>query len=159
MNTASDPKGRGITVTIKYGSGYDQPWIVFHGLTDEVRRDIIGCFGLDVDEAAQLSLADVIVNVSGQARALGAVAGGLGATVIESGPARAVREPVAPPASDRDQPSRDKPEADAHPLIGVIAQTPDVRSLERLWVENQEAFGDPAVMAAWKERGRVLSRA
>lgn len=157
----SDARSRGITVTIKYGTGYDQPWVVFHGLPDEVKQDIIAFFGLASVSDTALTLSDLVVNATQVAHAVGAVASGLGATVIAT-------EPAAPTAAEGTQASSSDPWVQAStapteavgepaPLLAQIDQAPTVRALERLWLDNQDAFTDPAVMAAWKAKGRALS--
>ena len=142
MGIASEPKGRGITVTIKYGKGYEDAWAVFHGLADEVRDDILSFFDIDRESVTGLSLSDLVVNATGTAHAVGNVAGYLGGTVIAS---------QATPDSQAAEPA-------PHPLLAVIEQTPDVPALKRIWAENQDAFTDPAVMAAWKAKGRALNQ-
>ena len=168
MGTTSDPRQRGITVTIKYGKAYDDTWAVFHGLPDDLRHDISDFFGLTVEEAAGLTLSDLVVNATNAAHSVSTVARGLGGVVIastsnEAPPVADTRRadpwtdpgtPVAQPAAST--PPRPQPEPE-NPLLALIGQAPTVRSLEMLWVENQDAFADPAVMAAWKARGRALS--
>ncbi|MFG1602832.1 hypothetical protein [Actinoplanes sp. NPDC049265] len=168
MGIPADPLASGITVTIKYGKGYEQPWAVFHGTTEQVREDIATFFGMQPDDVAGLTLSDLVANATTAAQAVGALTSGLGATVVESRNSPPVQtRPAAsrPPATDRssawEQATAERPQAEpaANPLLALIAQAPDVRSLERLWAENQDAFADPAVTAAWKVRGRSLTRA
>ena len=59
-----------------------------------------------------------------------------------------------PPAAP---PSAAPAAAVRHPLVEVIERAVDLDGLKRLWAENQAAFTDPEVMAAWKARGRTLS--
>jgi hypothetical protein len=162
MGIPADSPARGITVTIKYGKGYEQPWAVFHGSTGQIRDDLTAFFGMNPDETAGLTLSDLVVNAMTSAHAVGVLASGMSATVIASHgrePA-ASRPDAAKPGTPAAPPSAAPPaEAVANPLLAVIAQVPDVRSLERLWAENQAAFSDPEVMAAWKARGRALSTA
>lgn len=160
MGITSDPKGRGITVTIKYGKGYEESWVVFHGLAAEIREDIVDYFGLPRENVVNLTLSDLVVNATGVAHGVGNIAATLGGTVIAS----VEREPApaTPAGSDAweraaSQPAPEPPAV--NPLLALIEQAPDVRSLERLWLENQDAFADPAIMTAWKGRGRALSQA
>lgn len=168
MGTTSDPRHRGITVTIKYGKAYDDTWAVFHGLSDDVRHDISDFFGLAPEEAAGLTLSDLVVNATSAAHSVSTVARGLGGVVIastssETSPVAGARSAdpwtdaatlTAQPATST--PPRPQPESE-NPLLALIHQAATVRALEMLWVENQDAFADPDVMAAWKARGRVLS--
>lgn len=149
MGTTNDPRQRGITVTIKYGKAYDDTWAVFHGLPDDLRHDISDFFGLAPEDAAGLTLSDLVVNATNVAHGVSTVARGLGGVVIAS-----TGSETPPPAASA--PPRPQPEAE-NPLLALIGQASTVRSLEMLWVENQDAFADPAVMAAWKARGRALS--
>lgn len=163
MSDTSDPKGRGITVTIKYGKGYEETWVVFRGSVDEVRDDLTDFFGLQRVNASNLTLSELVVNATSVAHGLGNLAAGLGATVTESHAA----EPAAPAAPETPAPASDAwtqaaattPEPPAAPsLLDNISRAPDVPALQRLWAENQAAFADPAVMDAWKARGRALSQ-
>lgn len=157
MGVASEPRGRGITVTVKYGTGYDQPWVVFHGLVEEVRDDIVSFFGIQRENVVNLTLSDLVVNATSAAHGVGALASSLGATVIESRP----HDPQVPADDAWVQASSSAPaekEPAGQALLDRIGQAPDVPALQRLWVENQAAFADPAVMDAWKARGRALSQ-
>jgi hypothetical protein len=160
----SDPRGRGITVTIKYGRGYQDTWAVFHGSVDDVRADLTDFFGLASASETDLTLSDLVVNATAVAHGVGNIASALGGVVIASeaaGPV--VTEPSAPDSTERPDPWKQadatappqEPEPD--PVLTQIQQAPTVRALELLWVENQAAFAEPAVMAAWKARGRELN--
>jgi hypothetical protein len=169
MGAPNDPRGRGITVTIKYGKGYDDTWAVFHGTVEDVRADLTMFFGLPSTSDTSLTLSELVVNATGIAHGLGALAGELGAVVIA-----AEHNGAAPPSQGQAAgpdpwtqantmlaaPAATAPTVpQPHPLLALIEQAPTVRALELLWVENQDAFADPAVMAAWKARGRVLNSA
>jgi hypothetical protein len=165
MGAPTDPRGRGITITIKYGKSYDDTWAVFHGTLDDVRADICAFFGIASTSKTELTLSELVVNATGIAHGIGALASELGAVVIASGQADAA--PADQAAPGRSDPwtqvgaTPAEPAAPAepqpHPLLALIEQAPTVRALELLWVENQDAFADPAVMAAWKARGRALN--
>lgn len=47
-------EGRGVTATVKYGSGFEQPWLVFHGSVREIQKDIINAFGFEEDSHGNL---------------------------------------------------------------------------------------------------------
>lgn len=161
MGVSSEPKGRGITVTIKYGKGYEQTWAVFHGLPDEVREDIVSFFGMQGENVVNLTLSDVVVNATSIAHGVGTIAATFGATVIASETRKP--EPAAvDTGSDAWAQASAPRQADetpaANPVLASIAQAPDVPALQRIWAENQAAFADPAVMDAWKARGRALAQ-
>lgn len=164
MGTMSDPRGRGITVTIKYGKGYEDTWAVFHGTVDDVRADLVDFFGLASASETMLTLSDLVVNATAVAHGVGNVASALGGVVIASTSARApVAEESAPAEAGRPDPWKQAAatpaprESEPDPLLVQIQQAPTVRALELLWVENQAAFSEPTVMDAWKARGRELS--
>jgi hypothetical protein len=160
----SEVRGRGITVTIKYGKGYDETWVVFHGDQSEVRDDLTSFFGLERVSEAALTLSDLVVNATSVAHGIGSLAAGLGATVIDASPAVT---PASPPSSEAAEGGADPwveaaAPPTAHPaaeLLRDIADAPDVPALQLLWAQNQAAFKDEAVMRAWKTRGRQLSTA
>ncbi|GIF02243.1 hypothetical protein [Paractinoplanes rishiriensis] len=181
----SAPTGRGVTVTIKYGRGYEAPWAVFHGQPHEIRDDIAAFFGMTAATTAGLTLSDIVVNATAQAHGVETIASGLGgATVIESQPTPTATAPTATApaatasaaagptaaastsataaaadpwsqASAAQAPAAAQPAG--NPLLDRIARATDVQSLQRIWADDPSAFTDPAVMAAWKARGRALT--
>ena len=155
MSDASERKGRGLTVTIKYGKGYEETWAVFAGLAGEVRDDIVAFFGIDRESVTGLTLSDVVVNATSIAHGVGNVARVLGGTVIASPVPREQREGGDPwvEAAAR---SATPPAATKNPLVERIEKASDLDALKRIWAENQAAFQDSAVMDAWKARGRAL---
>jgi hypothetical protein len=158
--------GRGISVTVKYGAGYEAPWAVFHGSAAEVRADVIDYFGIAAADVAGLSLSDLVVNAGREARGIATVAQGLDATVVASpqaptAPAAQSAATAADPwteASAAPAPAEPEPPAE-HPLITRIKNAPDVPTLQRIWAADRDAFSDPEIMQAWKTRGRELSSA
>lgn len=151
------PEGRGITVTVKYGKGYEESWVVFRGPSiTQVREDIIDYFGMDRASVSELTLSDVVVNATNLAHGKGNVAAALGATVIKSGPTPT----EAPATSAWAQAAQQEAEAPAvNPMLAQIAATTSTDELRRLWAANQSAFADAEVMAAWKARGKALKAA
>ncbi|WLW38583.1 hypothetical protein [Streptomyces phage Verabelle] len=157
---------RELTVTIKYGKGYEETWAVFKGNPDEVREDIISYFGLMRDSVTELTLSELVVEVTSLAHGKGNIARFLGGTIIP--PSEAGPDP-APAASSNEDPwaaaSSSTPSAPAAQpaedpnayILGEIEKQADVAGLKRLWAENQNFFSDPAVMAAWKAKGKALS--
>lgn len=153
----SDGPGRGVTVTVKYGKGYEEPWAVFRGLVREVREDIITFFGLDRESVAELTLSEITVNAKQVAQGKGAVASKLGGTVISS------RSSQDKPAATGDDAwaEADKPaEPEKSPLYDLIQGTQDVAALQRLYAENAATFkADADLMKAWKTHGKSLKAA
>lgn len=156
----SGPGNRGITVTIKWGKGYEEPWLVFHGLAREVREDIIAAFGFDGESVADLTLAELVVNAKQAAHGTGRVASQLGGRVISQGQAK----PAAPTEEDAWSKAEQEPAAPAepevNPLYAEIEKQPSVAALQRLWAENKDAFtAEPELMVAYKVKGKALSSA
>jgi hypothetical protein len=158
-------------VTIKYGKGYEETWAVFNGQVGEVREDIMSYFGIDPENSAVANLtpSELVVNVTNLAHGKGNAAALLGGVVIGSQPATATSAPASPKVDEGQQPSGSDPWAAAaastpatpaaNPMLALIEAVPDVPALQRLWAENQAAFQDAEVMAAWKAKGKALQQA
>lgn len=165
MSIGSDPKGRGIQVTIKYGKGYEETWVSFAGLPDEIREDIVQYFDLDPSSIEGLSLSEVVVTATNLAHAKGTLASTFGATVIPPGqeykpaatskPQGDVWESVGQAAQAQASPA----EPEKNPMLAVIEAETTVDGLKRLYAENPQAFQDAEVLAAWKARGKALKGA
>jgi hypothetical protein len=158
-----------LSVTIKYDKGHDATWAVFRGTTMEIRADILDFFGMDPATQVGLSLSSVVTNATQIAHGKGLIATALGATVVEE-----TTEPAKPPTDDPwaaasatqsgpwagsasvAEPTKEDPNAY---ILGEIEKKTTVQELKKLWAENQSFFADPAVMAAWKAKGKALSAA
>lgn len=149
---------RELTVTIKYGKGYEETWAVFKGMVTEVREDIIAYFGIDSASVAGQTLSELVVNATSIAHGKGNVAATLGAVAI---PASDQGNQDSAPAQGQDvwaqaeAAAQQQPPA-VNPLFAQIEACGDVGALQRLWAENQAAFADAEVMAAWKAKGKAL---
>lgn len=158
---------RELTVTIKYGKGYEETWAVFKGNPDEVREDIISYFGLMRDSVTELTLSELVVEVTSLAHGKGNIARFLGGTIIppseQSAPPQTStasnEDPWAAASSAAPAPAAQPAEDPNAYILGEIEKQTDVASLKRLWAENQSFFSDPSVMAAWKAKGKALSAA
>lgn len=168
MSDTSARTGHAITVTIKYGKGYDDTWAIFTGLADQVRQDIVDFFGLDRESGNRLSLSDLVVSATNVAHGVGTLAREFGATPITDPRERPRRDgpqargagadPWKQAATVPDSRPESRTESSPAPsLIDLITQASSVDVLKKLWAANQAAFKDPAVMAAWKARGRALT--
>src|SRR5674476_1564248 len=71
-----------MSVTIKYGKGYEETWVVFHGNVWQIRTDLIASFGINVDYASGLTLHELVVAATHVAHGTGNVAAILGGTPI-----------------------------------------------------------------------------
>ncbi|MEU7570347.1 hypothetical protein [Micromonospora sp. NPDC049240] len=159
MSINSEPRARGLQVTIKYGKGYEDTWVSFAGLRQEVFDDIVDYFGLDRDSVTGLTLSELVVSAANMAHAKGNVAGTLGGTVI---PPAQQSKPA--PASDvwdeigQAGQSSSPAEPEEDPVLTLIKAAQSVDELKRIWAENQErVVGDALV--AWKARGKELKAA
>lgn len=160
MDVSSEPAGRGITVTIKYGKGYEHAWAVFRGLPHEVRQDVIAYFGLE--DTSELTLSEVVLNASQLAQGKGLVASKLGGTAVSGGSEGAAGNDVwAAAASGSGGPSGasqgpSDEEKEAARVKALIEGTDSLDGLKRVWAENQAAFSLPGVMDAYKAKGKAL---
>lgn len=168
MSIVSEPRARGLQVTIKYGKGYEETWVSFAGLPDEIREDIIGYFGLDRDSVTGLTLSELVVSATNLAHAKGNVAATLGGTVIapaqpaaKSAPASDVWDSINAAGQARAKAESAAPaEPEKDPLLTVIEQAGSVDELKRIWAENQATFAEkPEILDAWKARGKALKAA
>jgi hypothetical protein len=154
-----------LSVTIKYDKGHDATWAVFRGTTGEIRADILDFFGMDPATQVGLSLSSVVTNATQIAHGKGLIATALGATVVEetTEPAKPTDDPwAAASAAQSSGPwpgSASVTEAKEDPnayILGEIEKQTTVDGLKKLWAGNQSFFSDPAVMAAWKAKGKSL---
>jgi hypothetical protein len=154
-----------LSVTIKYDKGHDATWAVFRGTTGEIRADILDFFGMDPATQVGLSLSSVVTNATQIAHGKGLIATALGATIVEetTEPAKPTDDPwAAASAAQSSGPwpgSASVTEAKEDPnayILGEIEKQTTVDGLKKLWAGNQSFFSDPAVMAAWKAKGKSL---
>jgi hypothetical protein len=143
-----------IGVTIKYGKGYEDTWAVFRGSVEQVRKLICDYFGFECKVETSLSLSDLVVNATNLAHGKGNVASILDARVITETPAQTPEnDPWA--AASAPQVEQNTSNASAW-ILGEIEKAASLEALKKLWAANQAMFDDPAVMAAYKARGRAL---
>jgi hypothetical protein len=170
----SEYAGRHVVATVKYGKGYEAPWMVFHGSVSEVREDIATFFGIGSEVVTELTGNELLLNASQFAQGIGNAAA-LGAVAIpkqDYRPGASAPQGGNPWAGLEDEPSLSnsaiahrKDVADSylstehpfqHVLDGFAAAT-DVKELQKVWAANQSAFKDETVVAAYKARGKELS--
>ena len=150
-------RGRGASTTIKNGKGYEESWHNFTGEPYDVREDIISYFGLDRESVAGLSAFEVTLVAERIAHGAKNVSRVLGGTPV---PPAQQTDPAAPAGdvwAQADQASTTPAEPEGpNPLLAQIEDVADEPALLRLWAENQAAFADAEVMAAWKAKGKSL---
>ncbi|WP_078950811.1 hypothetical protein [Streptomyces viridochromogenes] len=143
-----------IGVTIKYGKGYEDTWVVFRGSVRQVRELICDYFGFECKDETDLSLSALVVNATNLAHGKGNVASILDARVVSETPAQASADDPWATAS-ASKPEQPTGNASAW-ILGEIEKQTSIADLQKLWAANQAMFSDPAVMTAYKARGRAL---
>jgi len=161
---ADEARGRGVSVTIKYGKGYEESWANFTGLLPEVREDICTYFGVDGESVTELTLSELVVNVTALAHGKATASSVLGAVAIPESSSPAPAATVAQSSGDQTEghdpwtQAGTEPEG-PNPLLAQIEACTDVEALKRVWAENQAAFADTELMAVWKAKGKALQEA
>lgn len=151
-------------MTIKF-QGKDAPWCVYRGTAEEIKDALALDFELDCASVADLSLSAVVNNAQRHAEALSAVKGTVLATVATS----ASTAPTGASSDEAQQPTgtdawaaaeaagtEQKTEDPLAPLYAAIEAATNRDALKRLWAENQAAFADADLTAAWKTKGKSL---
>ncbi|MEV4642789.1 hypothetical protein AB0J80_36155 [Actinoplanes sp. NPDC049548] len=160
MTDDDSPWGaRGISVTIKFGKGYEEPWVVFRGTAGQIKTDMLDAFGLDAGEYAAFSLSELIINVRNSAQATGTLRKELGGQVIRPGSGA---KPVAPaPGQDVWADAGSAPPAQAPSVEDILGKEIDAAAgrtaLKTLYGENKATFdASEVLMAAYKAKGKSL---
>jgi hypothetical protein len=143
-----------ISITVKYGKGYDETWAGFRGSVEDVREDITSYFGLDSASVTDLTLNELVINVTQQAHGVVTAVKALGGKVITKAESDEAQQPSAggDPWTEAEKP--------ADPLKffqDAIEAATTKDALKLLWAENQAVFADKPLMDAWKAKGKALS--
>lgn len=165
MGNPHSPGKIGVTIKVPESKKYagDNPWFVFEGTDPErVKANIGATFGIDTEG---LDLASVVINAQRLVTGLGAVAHGLGGTVLASGPSdTAAPQSAAPAASgsvfqqaQAGGSAAAPAQSDSDPILEAIEMAKTVDELKQIWAENQAAFADAKYMDPWKAKGKALS--
>lgn len=146
-------KERGVTVTVKYGAGFEAPWTVFHGTVDEVKEDMGIWFGQE-EAAKTLDGHDLLSGLYNAFKAQGGSSGGRG----RGKPSEATVEPAKPISAEVEEA---RPLVDAEGLVEVvimqIKNATDDGILD-LWRQYKKAFEDARVQKAVKDRKAELAK-
>ena len=162
-----EPTVEPMTVTIKYGKGYDESWAVFRGNIWQIRADLIAYFGVNVDYASGLTLHELVVAATHVAHGTGSVAAVLGGTPISATEAL-TGEPTGKAAwaeaeKETALPYGGSPGPDVkfefYELIGLLEGAATTGDLKALWATHQAAFSDKDVKAAYSKQGKALKAA
>ena len=146
-------KERGVTVTVKYGAGFETPWTVFHGSVDEVKEDMGIWFGQE-EAAKTLDGHDLLSGLYNAFKTQGGGSGGRS----RGKPSEAAPEPAKPISADVEEA---RPLVDAEGLVEVvimqIKNATDDGILD-LWRQYKKAFEDARVQKAVKDRKAELAK-
>jgi hypothetical protein len=165
MDNPHSPGKIGVTIKVPESKKYagDNPWFVFEGTdADSLKAKIAATFGT---EHEGLTLSDVVINAQRLVTGLGAVAHGLGGTVLASGQAAAPADTPAAPAASGGSVFQQAaaggaaaaPAQESDPILDAIEMAKTVEELKQIWAENQAAFNDSKYMDPWKAKGKALS--
>ncbi len=156
------------TATIKFGKGYDAPWLVLGGGPSEIRSQIVEAFGLG-QAVDHYNLDQLIALASTKAATALSTTDSLGATVISNEPSApqeaATPAPAPTPVASADQSDpwsqAEKAAATAGPTAGAgeaAPQTPSLldrinaaeteKQLRELWRDNKAHWNDDYTKAA-----------
>ncbi len=149
-----------IVVTVKYGKGYEAPWVVFRGDTsDQVRGRMFDYFGVDSNAYEGLSLHEVVLSLVEVAQGTRALVTNLGAEVVPTNGTGTV------PGTTTDTNVRGSAAFDAAidelgPYASVISlfEAAESRSaLTKLYARYKDAYeASEAVREAYKRRGKEV---
>jgi hypothetical protein len=169
----SDNHTRPLSITIKYGKGYEETWAVFQGTAAEVRTGIEDYFGLSIQETEELTLNQLVVNVTKLAHGTQAAASKLGAVSIPKSQAVAPQRlaepeqeaPTKDPWTEAEKAPPAKPAEPAKPARNPIYDEIDActsikPALTKVWATHQDAINaDEDLLDYFKAHGAKLKAA
>ena len=151
-NVWNEAAAPALGLTIKYGKGYEEPWLTVRGDEEQIKLAVAKFFGMDLDEIATLTAHEVVLNAKKLAINTSSAASTLGGTVISQGGGGAWTK--AAQQSAPEQPA----EPERSPLYARVDAVTDVDALKRLHAENPDAFNsDAELLAYWKAKGKELT--
>lgn len=135
--------------TLKYGKGYEEPWLVIRGRTaDETKQRVVDAVGLE--GAEDLTLAEVIVNAKNVVQGASNVATQLGGTAL---PSRSSKPSEPAPAA-----TPEPAESEGSTLLEQIDKLESKREGQRFYLANRSAIdADPKAKQAITEKMKTLS--
>jgi hypothetical protein len=167
-DTTTTDLPRALGVTIKYGKGYEETWANFTGSLEQIRANLISYFGLESASVAEMTMHELVSDVTSMAHGSQHVIRALGGTFAGAKDAPATTTAAAPaegtdPWGEGDKSSEvvwpNSTPVEENPVLVLIRNATDVPALQRVWAENQHAFTEAAVSAAYKARGKALTEA
>lgn len=150
-----------INASIKYGKGYDEPWLTFEGDdASTVRGLIVDAFNLEVDD--DVSLSTVVTIATRAAQGVENVSRDLKASVIgevktndstDSSTYVSDGGEHAGDSGDSSAATNDPDDA----LVPLFANASSLDELRTLWAKHKDAYNrSKAVQQAYKDRGQAL---
>jgi hypothetical protein len=154
----------GLTLTIKYGKGFEESWIVIRGEdANDLKERVIDYFGFDgaalesmtANELATLATAKAH-GMANAARTLSAVSIPSSVTVETAQPAAQAAE--ADPWADDEPAGQSEPADPNKPALDAIEAAASVDDLKAVYADFQASWND-VLLAAYKTKGRSLPKA
>lgn len=143
-----------VQATIRYGTGYDKPVLVFEADNQhDLKREILSAFHFDsflVDE----SLNTLIALASQSAIGVDAVTSQLGGQPVQDevdsdSPASETSEDAEPQVEEKPK----EPEEDYSDVIRDFEAAKDTDGLKKMWARHKDAYSaSEAVRASYQER-------
>lgn len=127
-----------VTVTLKAGKGYDDPWIVVKGSVHEVHERLLELMGWDASKVDELPLASTVLAASDTWHAQANVSSGLGGRFLSE----STGEPV-------DYGSRVE---DVQAEAGVPAEIIGNDAAITVWQAMESATTEEQMKQLWKDR-------
>ena len=159
----SSPDGRvEVTVTLKSGKGYDDPWLVFRGSVDAVREELCRSFRYSEDPSCPSSLADLTLILAADWEVLRKAtvsvgSGGLGGRVLNPQTNVPVDYGVRPDDKRTDEGAK------AHGASSMTFDGVDVNvesaltdAAKRLLNDIRSAGSEQVLSGLWKQHGTLI---
>lgn len=143
-----------VQATIRYGTGYDKPVLVFEADSQEaLKEEILDAFHLKTELLAE-SLNTLIALASQAATGVEAVTSQLGGQPVQDevdsdSPASETSEDVKPQIEEKPE----EPEEDYSDVIRDFEAAKDTDGLKKMWARHKDAYSaSEAVRASYQER-------
>lgn len=149
--SSEDPfsQGDAFTVTLKFGGGYDEPWLVIRGGSARETKQRVA-EALELEGWEDLTLAEVIISAKSIVQGASNVASKLGGTAL---PSRSSKPEEQAPAAAPEPAKSEGPS-----LIEQIGNLKAKREGQQFYLANRSAIdADPAAKKAITEKMKTLS--
>lgn len=158
MTDYVDGSGAGVTVTIKYGKGYEESWAVFRGQPSEVRSQVQAYFGLNAEEQVEMTLHEVVLEATKLAHGTAAASARLGGKALGNSKAASTDGKQDPWATPSEPAKPAEPERPA--ILSAIDNCQTLDELKALWGDEADTIkATDGGVDAFKARGAALKAA